>query len=144
VREGSEEYLNSEKYQLRPRDFSDEGLRRSLVPLLARLNGIRHDHRALHFLRNLTFHHADDDNVIAYSKRDPLSGDTILVICSVDPHHTRETFVRLDMPALGVGWNDGIEVLDLLRGDLFSWAQHNFVRLTTLHPAHIFAVRPVT
>ena len=55
-----------------------------------------------------------------------------------------ETFVRLDMPALGVGWNDGIEVLDLLRGELYSWAQHNFVRLTTLHPAHIFAVRPVT
>jgi starch synthase (maltosyl-transferring) len=144
LREGSEEYLNSEKYQLRPRDFSDEGLRGSLVPLLARLNGIRHDHRALHDLRNLTFHHADDDSVIAYSKRDPLSGDTVLVICSLDPHHTRESFVRLDMPALGVGWNDGIEVLDLLRGDLFSWAQHNFVRLTTLHPAHIFAVRPVT
>jgi starch synthase (maltosyl-transferring) len=114
------------------------------VPLLARLNGIRHDHRALHNLRNLTFHHTDDDNVIAYSKRDPLSGDTVLVICSVDPHHTRESFVRLDMPALGVGWNDGIEVLDLLRGDLYSWAQHNFVRLTTLHPAHILAVRPVT
>jgi starch synthase (maltosyl-transferring) len=144
VREGSEEYLNSEKYQLRPRDFSAESLSRSLVPLLARLNGIRHDHRALHFLRNLTLHHADDDHVIAFSKREPLSGDTVLVICSVDPHHTRETFVRLDMPALGVGWNDGIEVLDLLRGELYSWAQHNFVRLTTLHPAHIFAVRPVT
>ncbi len=145
VREGSEEYLDSEKYQLRPRDYAAAiAASESLTPLLTRLNAIRHDHESLHWLRNLHFHTVEDDNVIAYSKRDTASGDTILVVCSLDPHNTREAMTWLDLPELGARWGHGIEVQDLLRGEVYEWGQHNYVRLTPAHPAHVFSVRPVS
>jgi len=77
VRPGSEEYLNSEKYELRPRDYAGalaDG--RSLQPWLGRLNEIRRAHPALQQLRTLRFHHIDNDALIAYSKQDPETGDT--------------------------------------------------------------------
>ena len=143
VRPGSEEYLDSEKYQLRPRDYAGalaDG--RSLAPLLRRLNAIRREHAALHWLRNLRFHAIDNDAIIAFSKRDPATGDTILVLCSVDPHNVREGWTSLDLPALGIAWADEFDVEDLLSGATYHWGQYNYVRLDPHdHPAHIFAVR---
>ena len=142
VRPGSEEYLDSEKYQLRPRDYAGALAGRSLAPLLRRLNAIRREHSALHWLRNLRFHAIDNDAIIAFSKRDPATGDTILVLCSVDPHNVREGWTSLDLPALGIAWADEFDVEDLLSGDTYHWGQYNYVRLDPHdHPAHIFAVR---
>ncbi|MDX6275928.1 MAG: hypothetical protein QOJ72_56, partial [Nocardioidaceae bacterium] len=102
VRPGSEEYLDSEKSELRPRDFGAalaEG--RSLEPWLARLNEIRRAHPALQQMRTLHFHHVDQDALIAYSKQDPATGDTVVVVVSLDPHESREGTLWLDLPALG-------------------------------------------
>jgi starch synthase (maltosyl-transferring) len=144
LRPGSEEYLDSEKYQLRPRDFAGalaDG--RSLAPLLTKLNEIRRAHPALHQLRNLRFHHVDSPDITAFSKRDDASGDTILVVCTTNPHEWREGTTALDLPALGMDWDDGFQVTDLLDGSTYNWGQYNYVRLDPHHrPAHIFKVTP--
>ncbi len=142
VRPGSEEYLDSEKYQLRPRDFAAaERAGRSLAPYLTRLNEIRREHPALQQMRDLHFHDIDNDELIAFSKRDPVGGDTVLVICSLDPHGVREATTALDLPALGFDWPERFVVHDLLSGARYDWGQHNYVRLDPFtEPAHVFAV----
>ncbi|MFC4029901.1 alpha-1,4-glucan--maltose-1-phosphate maltosyltransferase [Streptomyces polygonati] len=83
---GSEEYLDSEKYELRPRDFAGAlAAGRSLEPWITRLNRMRRDHPALQQLREITFHPVDDDRLLVYSKTDPESGDTVLCLISLDP-----------------------------------------------------------
>ncbi|EFF93155.1 alpha-amylase [Streptomyces sp. e14] len=100
LREGGEEYLDSEKYQLKPRDWAAaEREGRTIAPLLTRLNDIRRRNPALHRLRNLRFHHTDKDELIAYSKRS--GSNTVLVVANLDPHHTQEATVSLDMPHPG-------------------------------------------
>jgi starch synthase (maltosyl-transferring) len=156
VRPGSEEYLDSEKYQYRPRDWAAaEREGRTLAPLVTRLNRIRREHPALQELRNLRFHQADNDAVTVYSKRKTGSpdthglgdtgDDTVIVVASVDPHHVREATVHLDMPALGLDWHDRFQVHDELTGHSFEWGAHNYVRLDPWHvPAHVFTVRRST
>jgi len=146
VRPGSEEYLDSEKYQYRPRDWARaEAEGRTLAPYLTRLNEIRRAHPALHWLRNLRFHHTEDDAILAYSKSRRLangSTDTVLVICSLDPHHTRETTVWVDLPALGMDWSDRYDVRDEVTGAVWNWGQANFVSLDPgFEPAHILRVQ---
>jgi starch synthase (maltosyl-transferring) len=143
VRPGSEEYLDSEKYQLRPRDFAAaiaDG--RSLAPLLAQLNEIRRAHPALQQLRNIHFHWIDNPDLMAFSKRDAATGDTVIVVCTVNPHDWREATVTLDLAALGLEWDTGCIVRDLLTGEEYRWGEHNYVRLDPLtRPAHIFELR---
>jgi len=142
LRPGSEEYLDSEKYQLRPRDYAGaiaDG--RSLAPLLTTLNTIRREHSALHWLRNLHIHYIDNDAITAFSKRDPATGDTVLVLCTTDPHNVREGWTALNLPELGVDWADEFTARDLLTGTEYRWGQYNYVRLDPHNqPAHIFAV----
>jgi starch synthase (maltosyl-transferring) len=145
VREGSEEYLDSEKYQLRPRDY-DTALRegRSLIPYLTHLNRLRREHPALQQLRNLRFHHVDNENLLAFSKRDDETGDTVLVVVTLDPYSPQEGTTSLDLPALGFGWNDRMVVHDEMSGGVrdYEWGQFNFVRLDPhVEPAHVFVVR---
>ncbi len=141
---GSEEYLDSEKYQLRPRDFAGalaDG--RSLTPLLTKLNQIRREHPALQQLRNLHVHEVDNSDITAFSKRDEETGDTVLVVCTVNPHEWREGTTSLDLPALGIGWDSNFRVRDLLDGAEYEWGEHNYVRLDPHHkPAHVFEVLP--
>jgi starch synthase (maltosyl-transferring) len=145
VRPGSEEYLDSEKYQLRPRDWARaEAQDRSLAPYLTRLNRLRREHRALQRLRNLTFHHTDSDQIICYSKTDGAGAeeDTVVVVVNLDPHGARDTTVRLNLPALGLGWQDTFSVHDELSGEDYLWGEHNYVRLDPfVEPAHVFTVR---
>ncbi|MEO6702393.1 MAG: alpha-1,4-glucan--maltose-1-phosphate maltosyltransferase, partial [Jatrophihabitantaceae bacterium] len=142
VRPGSEEYLDSEKYQLRPRDLTGAIERgESLAPLMKRLNEIRRAHPALHQLRNLRFHHSENDGLLVFSKRDAATGDTILVVCTVDPHNVREGWIHLRLDELGVGWTEGFLASDLLSGANYEWGEHNFVRLSPDQVAHVFAVR---
>jgi starch synthase (maltosyl-transferring) len=142
VRPGSEEYLDSEKYQLRPRDYSRalvEG--RSLAPYLGKLNHLRRAHPALQRLRNLHFHHVDNDAMTCFSKRDPATGDTVLVVCLLDSHNAHWGNVALDLPALGFEWHERFGVTDEVTGASYDWGQYNAVRLDPhIEPAHIFTV----
>jgi starch synthase (maltosyl-transferring) len=142
VRPGSEEYLDSEKYQYRPRDWAGaEASGRTLAPYLASLNAWRREHPALHRLRNLTFHKTSNDKLIAYSKRD--GDDIVLVVATLDPHGAREGIVELDMPALGLHWNDNFAARDLVSGHTWVWGQFPYIRLDPhQHVAHIVHVRP--
>jgi starch synthase (maltosyl-transferring) len=164
LRPGSEEYLDSEKYQYRPRDWDTaarDGL--GISGYIADLNRIRRSHVALHWLRNLRFHHVDQAELICFSKRlygtgtisetpsgqaGPRAGeqggdaaDTVLVVVNLDPHLAREATVWLDMPELGMDWHEGFTVKDELSGEIFSWGRANYVRLDpAVRPAHIFTV----
>ncbi len=142
VKPGSEEYLDSEKYQYRPRDWEAAAAAgKDLSPYLGLLNEIRREHPALQQLRHIVFHQIDSDRMIAFSKRD--GDDTIIVVVSLDPFGAREATLHLDMPALGMDWHDRFVAQDLIGGQSFSWAAQNFVRLDPhLQCAHIMHVRP--
>ncbi|MBV7295122.1 alpha-1,4-glucan--maltose-1-phosphate maltosyltransferase [Corynebacterium sp. TAE3-ERU12] len=130
VKPGSEEYLDSEKYQLRHRDY-DAALEsgNSLEPYITTLNTLRHEHPALQQLRTLRFHEVDNDNLLAYSKFDPLTGDTVLVVVNLDPWNAQEGTLTIGMNALGHRTVDRFDVTDLVTGETFNWGQHNYVRL---------------
>jgi starch synthase (maltosyl-transferring) len=142
ARPGAEEYLDNEKYELRPRDYAAaEAAGRSLAPLLTALNRIRRANPALHWLRNLRFHEVDNDAFLCFSKRDPDSGNTVLVVCLMDSAHDRWTNTTLDLPALGFDWHERFTVRDELTGAEYDWGQHNAVHLDpAVQVAHIFTV----
>jgi starch synthase (maltosyl-transferring) len=157
LRPGSEEYLDSEKYQFRPRDwaaYEPGGARegQSIMPYLRQLNDIRRAHPALQRLRNLRFHHVPDDSLLVFSKRELVPADregraagvddTVIVAVNLDPHGTRESVVSLTMPDLGLDWHDTCVVHDELTGDTWRWGQHNYIRLDpAVQPAHILSLR---
>ena len=142
VRPGSEEYLDSEKYQYRPRNWAaaeEQGL--TLSPLLTRLNAIRRAHPALQDLRSLRFHDSDNPSVIAFSKRD--GDDIILVTCTLDPYREQEATIRWDMPALGLEWSDRFIARDELTDQAWTWSQGTYVKLggtgQVAHVVHVVA-----
>jgi starch synthase (maltosyl-transferring) len=145
VRPGSEEYLDSEKYQLRPRDWAAaEASGRTLAPYLTRLNEIRRAHPSLQRLRNLRLNWTDDDAVLSYSKiAEPgQPDDQVIVVVNVDPHGARETMVHVNMPALGFDWGDTFIAEDEITGDRWRWGGHNYVRLDpSVEPAHVLRIR---
>lgn len=146
VRPDSEEYLDSEKYELRPRPFAEALARgESLEPWLTRLNEIRRAHPALQQLRCLRFHHVDNDALIAYSKIDPASGDAVLVVVNLNPFGAEWGMLSLDLPAIGREWHDHPVVYDEVSGEEYHWAQTNYVRLDPARAvAHIIALPPVS
>ncbi|MFI5915251.1 alpha-1,4-glucan--maltose-1-phosphate maltosyltransferase [Dactylosporangium sp. NPDC051541] len=141
-RPGAEEYLDNEKFQLRPRDWeAAERNGESLAPYLRRLNAVRREHEALQRLRNTVFHGIDNQQVLCWSKRDPETDDTVLVIVSLDSHNVQWGNTTLDMPALGFDWHERFTVRDEITGATFEWGQHNAVRLDPYYePAHVFTV----
>jgi starch synthase (maltosyl-transferring) len=144
LRVGGEEYLHSEKYELRPRDWAAaEREGRTIAPLVSKLNAIRRRSPALRRLRDLHFHHADQEAVIAYSKSvtDAHGSNTVVVVVNLDPHHTQEATVSLDMPQLGLEWHESVPVRDELTGETYTWGRTNYVRLEPgTRPAHILTV----
>ncbi|MDQ1551797.1 MAG: hypothetical protein QOD50_1219 [Actinomycetota bacterium] len=149
ARPGSEENVDNEKYEYRPRDFAKaEKLGRSLAPYLTDLNRVRSEHPALRQLRNLNLHWSDDDSILVYSKfidgQFTSSGepDGLLIIANVDPHSVRETMVHLDVTRFGLAVGDTFDVVDLLSGQRFTWGEHNYVRLDAFNqPVHILSVQ---
>jgi starch synthase (maltosyl-transferring) len=141
LRAGSEEYLDSEKYQLRPRDWeSAEREGRTITPLITKLNTIRRRHPALQRLRNLRFHATDNHMVLAYSKT--AGQDTVLVVVNLDPHHTQEATVSLDMPQLGLEWHASMSAHDELTGETYHWGRTSYVRLEPgRSPAHVLHIQ---
>jgi starch synthase (maltosyl-transferring) len=144
VRPGSEEYLDSEKYQYRPRDWAKAQEPPSgIAPFITRLNAIRKAHPATHWLRNLRFHHVDQPELTCFSKRSQRDEDTVLVVVNLDPHTPREATVWLDMPALGMDYGSQFVVTDELSGHSYQWGRANYVRLDPARtPAHIFTITP--
>ena len=142
-KEGGEEYMDSEKYEIKVRDWegaAKKGL--TLAPFIAQLNSIRKAHPALRQLRNLVFHDTDSDAIIAYSKRD--GKDLILVVVNLDPSFAQGTTVHWNMDALGITAQE-FEVKDLLDGASMTWNPHTFVSLNPTRPvgkvAHIVQVK---
>ncbi|WP_082474262.1 alpha-1,4-glucan--maltose-1-phosphate maltosyltransferase [Curtobacterium sp. Leaf261] len=148
ARPGSEENIDNEKYEYKPRDFDGaEAAGASLAPYVTMLNRLRSAHPALRQLRNLHVHPTDNDAVVAYSKH--LDGaftrsghsDTVIVVANVDPHSAREATVHLDMAALGVAPDVQIDVRDVVTGARWTWGADNYVRLDAFsEPVHLLVV----
>jgi starch synthase (maltosyl-transferring) len=140
LREGSEEYFGSEKYEIRHWDLARPD---SLSDLIARVNRIRHENPALQTDRTLRFHDIDNDALIAYSKRAANGSDFILVVVNLDPHHVQAGWVQLPLDQLGIEPGRRFQVHDLLTDARYQWqGERNFVELDPrVVPAHIMRVR---
>lgn len=139
---GREEYLDSEKYQLKERDWDAPG---NIKELITKLNRIRRQNRALHLYDNLLFHFAENDQILFYSKMTPARDSIILVAVNLDPLHTQTAFVHAPIEDFGEIGGDSYEVQDLLTDERYVWhGRRNYVALHPgLQPAHIFRVRRV-
>jgi starch synthase (maltosyl-transferring) len=157
---GSEEYLDSEKYQLRSWDRDRPS---SLKELIARINRIRRENSPLQSDYGLSFHPVDNDMLVAYSKSNsagagmpatgmpatgtPAAGtpaiESVLVVVNVDPHYTQSGWVTIDLRSLGLPAETTFQMDDLLSGARYLWrGSRNFVSLDPQHsPAHIFRIR---
>jgi starch synthase (maltosyl-transferring) len=141
VREASEEYVDSEKYQLKPRDWSQPN---TLAPFIAELNAIRRRHgRAIAQLDTLRLHHVGDDAMLCVSRASVERDDVLLLVANLDPFTSREALTWLDLEALGVAADRPFQVHDELTGATYTWlGPDNYVRLDpSVQPAHVFHVR---
>jgi starch synthase (maltosyl-transferring) len=139
LREGSEEYLDTEKFQYRPRDWAAAAAEgRTLAPYLTELNAWRRQHPALQDLRSLTFHSTDNDKVLAYSKHD--GDDLILVVVTLDSYEDQSATVTWDLDALGR--TTPFTAHDLVTGQTWTWDATTYAELRPReHVAHIVHVR---
>ncbi|TKV60561.1 alpha-1,4-glucan--maltose-1-phosphate maltosyltransferase [Nakamurella flava] len=142
VKPGSEEYANSEKYALRPRDYGRAlATGGSLEPLITRLNELRRAHPALQQMKGLWFHGISNDKLLCYSRRDEVSGDTVIVVVCLDSREQQWGQTDLDMPRLGLDWDDVVEVVDELSGETYHWGTRNTVGLNpNWRTAHVLRV----
>jgi starch synthase (maltosyl-transferring) len=137
---GSEEYLNSEKYDYRPRDWDRAD---SLAPYITRVNRIRHDHAAFRKLRNVWFHPTSNDQLLCFSKVGPDRTDPLLVIVNLDPHSPQEGVADLDLWQIGLEGIGPFEAHDLLTDTTYVWhGAQNYVRLDPqVEVAHVLKLR---
>ncbi len=134
----NEEYLHSEKYELKQRDYSRPG---SLAPLFATVNRIRRRHPAFSRLRNVHFHGSDNPAVIVYSKTSDDGADVVVCAVTLDPYVTQESTLHLDLSALNVPADRAFAVRDELSGEEYTWGANPYVRLDPYRRvAHILAV----
>ncbi|HUB79418.1 MAG TPA: alpha-1,4-glucan--maltose-1-phosphate maltosyltransferase [Bryobacteraceae bacterium] len=137
---GGEEYLDSEKYEVKHWHWDDP---RSLKGLIARVNRIRRESPSLHRDVNLRFHETDNPSVICYSKSSPGFTDTVIVLCNLDAFHMQSGWVNLDLAALGLDDKRAFQAHDLLAGTRYLWhgARNYFELVPETRPAHIMKVR---
>jgi starch synthase (maltosyl-transferring) len=137
VKPGSEEYLDSEKYEIRVRDWNAPG---NIKQDVSRLNRIRAENAALHELDNLEFLHSDFDGILAYRKHAP--GNELIVVVNLDPHAAHESMIDVPIAAMGIARDEPYEVADLLSGARYTWrGSRNYVRLDPgERVAHLFRV----
>jgi starch synthase (maltosyl-transferring) len=142
-RPGAEEYIDNEKFELKPRDWAAaERAGRSLAPFITRLNRIRAQNPALHWLRNLRFHEIDNASLLCFSKRDEDTDNTVLVVVSFDTSNVQWGNTTLNMPELGLDWHERFTVIDQVSGATYDWGQHNAVRIDPyVEPAHVFVLQ---
>ncbi|HEX2052318.1 MAG TPA: alpha-1,4-glucan--maltose-1-phosphate maltosyltransferase [Actinomycetota bacterium] len=139
ARETDEEYLNSEKYEIRERDYDAPG---SLVPFITRINEIRRAHPALQQLHDITFHPNWNPNILAYSKASDDRSDVVLVVVNLDTTRWQESTLNLDLTALGVDSSRPFTVYDELTGARYQWSGSNpYVRLEPAdQPGHVLSI----
>ena len=137
---GSEEYLDSEKYQLRHWPLNRQD---SLWPLIARINRIRRDNPALHADHSLTFCAVDNDQLIAYLKHDAASKNIVLTVVNLDAYNTQSGWIELDLSTLDIEGDQTFQVHDLLSELRYQWrGRRNYVMLDPHRmPAHVFRLR---
>ncbi|HSW52531.1 MAG TPA: alpha-1,4-glucan--maltose-1-phosphate maltosyltransferase [Sulfuricaulis sp.] len=137
---GSEEYRDSEKYQLRRWDLDRAD---SLRDFITRVNRIRRENPALQYDWNLEFHDVDNDKLICYSKSSEDRNDVVLVVVNLDPHHRQSGWIQLPSEALGIHGDQPYQMHDLLTGARFLWnGPRNYVELDPqAAPAHVFRLR---
>jgi starch synthase (maltosyl-transferring) len=137
---GREEYLDSEKYQFKERDWNASG---NIKDWIARLNKIRKENRALQLYMNLRFYHADNDAILFYGKMTPARDNIILIAVNLDPFRKQHSFVDVPIEEFGQMETDTYQVHDLLNGARYTWrGRRNYVELDPeIQPAHIFLVR---
>jgi starch synthase (maltosyl-transferring) len=137
---GSEEYLDSEKYQIRHWDLERAD---SLRDFIARVNRIRRDHAPLQSDRRLHFHRVDNEALISYSKTSEDGSESVLMVVNLDPQHAQSGWLELDLEALGLPADRVFQVHDLLSDARFLWqGPRNYVALEPQSvPAHIFRIR---
>jgi starch synthase (maltosyl-transferring) len=138
---GGEEYLNSEKYEIKSWDLTNPA---SLKPFITRLNRIRRQNPALKSNQRLHFHPTDNPSLICYSKRTADGSNTILVVVNLDPFLVQSGWVDLDLDMLELAPGDTFEVYDLLADHSYAWrGSRNYVALRPAEmPAHLFHVLP--
>jgi starch synthase (maltosyl-transferring) len=135
----NEEYLHSEKYEIRRRDWAGAD---SMVPFITRINEIRRRHPAFQRLRSVRFHGTDNDRFLVWSKGRPEEGDVVLMVVNLDPHNAQETVLHLDLGALGAPWQGPFRAHDELGGETYTWdGAHPYVRLdpTQGQVAHVLS-----
>ncbi len=140
---GSEEYLNSEKYEIRDWDLARPD---NLTGLVTAINAVRRAHPALHYLHNLQFHETDNDALIAYSKVTDAGDDIMVVVVNLDPHRVQSGWVELDLDGLRIEPGAEYEMHDLLTDARYLWhGSHNYVELNPFAgaSAHVFHVTPI-
>ncbi|MBV9492351.1 MAG: alpha-1,4-glucan--maltose-1-phosphate maltosyltransferase [Verrucomicrobia bacterium] len=137
---GREEYLSSEKYQFKQRDWNAPG---NIKDYVTKLNQIRRDNRALHEYDNLRFHSFDNDQILFYSKATTGLDNIVLFFVTVDPYNPQSGFASVPVDLFGLGENETYQVHDLITGERFLWrGRRNFVMLNPHErPAHIFRLR---
>ena len=139
VKPGSEEYLDSEKYELRWRDFEAPG---NLNADMQRLNAIRREHPALQRLDNLRFVPSENEHILAWTRATPARDDVLLIVANLDPRTPQQTMITVPLTALGIPADAPYEVEDLLTGARYVWrGARNYVRLDpNEQPGHVFRI----
>ncbi len=139
IRHGSEEYLNSEKYEIRHWDLDRPD---SLQPLIARVNAIRNGNEALQGDWSLKFHSSENDQLLCYTKESEDRSNLILTVVNLDPHRTQIGFVTLPLEELQIPQDRGYEAEDLLTGERYMWhGARNYVELNpSLQSGHILKI----
>jgi starch synthase (maltosyl-transferring) len=137
---GTEEYQDSEKFQLRPRQWNQPG---DLTEFIQRVNRIRRENPALASNRQLRFYPVDNEQILCYGKATPDNANIILVAVNLDPHHAHEGWLQLPAGEFGIGENEPYQVHDLLGAGRYLWqGTRNFLRLDPASsPAQIFLLR---
>jgi starch synthase (maltosyl-transferring) len=137
---GSEEYLDSEKYQIRKWDYNSPDSLRELITLV---NKVRIENPALHSDRGLRFHPTENEQLIAYTKTTPDLADVVLTVVNVDPHHTQAGMITLPLEDLGIRRDRGFQAHELLSGARYLWnGPRNYVEINPHSiPAQIFRFR---
>ena len=140
LREGSEEYLHSEKYQFKPRDWNRPD---SLAPYVTALNRVRRANPALQLYDNVVLHESDDEHVIAWSKATHDLSNVVLCAVNLDPFETRSAWLTIDPATIGVGADEVYDVEDQLTGERWHWkGGRAWVQLDPSHrSAHVFVIR---
>ena len=139
--EANEEYLDSEKYEIKDRDYGQRG---TLIPLMTALNQIRRQHPALQRLRSIRFYDTGNPQMLAFSKHSDDGTDAVLVVVNLDPYQAQEAIINLDLAALGLPWDEPYPVGDELTGERFMWfGPRPYVRLDpSARVAHVLDLRP--